>query len=149
MHTISKSVALIVLLASAACSGSGASPLSPSAGGGSPALTAGSVAGQWRLAAVQATGRAEQAAPAGARYTMALTDERASLTVDCNVCGGAVVVNGQSMTIGPRLACTLAACPTMAFGNDYLGVLSGDSAARLTGSTLELSSERGMVRFIR
>src|SRR5512139_2137584 len=112
MQVISKSAALLLLLLLAtACSDSDSNPLSPSVGSGSAALTAGSVAGQWRLSSMQPTGRAEQAAPAGATYTMTLTDDRASLTVDCNVCGGAVAVTGGSMTIGPRLACTLAACP--------------------------------------
>jgi heat shock protein HslJ len=150
MHTISKSAVFLVLgVLATACSGSASAPLSPSGAAGTAALTSQSVAGSWRLVAVQASSGAEQAAPSGSTYTMTLGDDRASLTVDCNVCGGAAAVTGDSMTIGPRLACTLAACPTMAFGNDYLGVLAGDSAARLVGTTLELTSARGTVRFTR
>ena len=39
---------------------------------------------------------------------------------------------GQTLTVGPSLACTRAACPTMAFENTYTSVLSGVSTVTLS-----------------
>ena len=56
--------------------------------------------------------------------------------MDCNTCGGAFALAGQTLTVGPSLACTRAACPTMAFENTYTGVLSGGSTVTLSSGTL-------------
>ena len=140
---------LVAALSFGGCSDSASSPLSPSAAPGSSALTSGSVAGIWRLAALQPAGRAEQATPGGATYSLTLADGRATLHVDCNVCSGAVTIGGQTLTLGPSLACTRAACATMEFESDYLPVVTGESSAQLSGSTLTLTSARGTVRFTR
>jgi heat shock protein HslJ len=130
-----------------------ASPSSPSSPTGSPsasgALTAGDVAGTWTLEAITPAGRVEQIAPAGAEYTLTLADGRLSTRVDCNTCGGAFSISGRTLTTGPALACTRAACPTMAFENEYTGLLAGDSTVTLEGGTLLLSSARGTIRFAR
>jgi heat shock protein HslJ len=148
LHTV---FALIsVALAAAGCSGSAESPTSPSAGGGSLALTTDQVSGVWTLAAIQPAGQAEQNRPADTPYTLALTaDSRLSTRADCNTCSGAFTISGQILTAGPALACTRAACPTMAFETTYVGILSGDSTVTLTGNTLVLTSARGVLRFTR
>jgi hypothetical protein len=51
--------------------------------------------------------------------------------------------------MGPLLACTRAACPTMAFESTYEMLLSGSSTGTLLGSALVLSSSRGILRFTR
>ena len=58
-------------------------------------------------------------------------------------------MDGTTLTAGPNLACTRAACPTMAFENAYTAILSGDSRVVVTGSTLTLSSSRGALQFVR
>jgi heat shock protein HslJ len=146
-HTVSAFI--VVVLLSAGCSGSAESPTSPSAGGGSLALTANQVAGTWNLAAIQATGQAEQSRPAVATYTASFADGRLSTWADCNTCSGTFSVSGQILTAGPALACTRAACPTMAFESTYVGILSGDSTVTLTDNTLVLTSARGVLRFTR
>ena len=93
---------------------------------------------------IQPAGQTEQSVPAGTSYALALADGRVSAKADCNVCGGNLVVGGQALTIGPLLACTRAACPTMAFENTYVAILAGDSAARIDGNSLTLTSSRGM-----
>lgn len=140
------SVALILaaFLASA-CSESPASPTSPSAGSGSPALTTGQLSGTWTLSSLQPTGQAAQASPAA--YTIAFTDGRVSTRVDCNQCSGTIAVSGQTLTVGPNLACTRAACATMAFESLYTSILSGDHAVEVSGNTLVLSSARGRLAF--
>mgnify|MGYP003414425063 CR=1 FL=1 len=67
--------------------------------------------------------------------------------VDCNVCGGTFAVAGQTLTVGPNLACTRAACPTMAFETLYTSILSGDLTVEVSGNTLVLSSARGRLAF--
>jgi heat shock protein HslJ len=98
---------------------------------------------------MQVAGQAVQATPAGATYTLSFADNRLSTRVDCNTCSGTFALSGATLTAGPALACTRAACPTMAFETAYTGILSGDSTVTLSGSTLVLSSERGALSFSR
>jgi heat shock protein HslJ len=98
---------------------------------------------------IQPAGQAEQTTPGGARYTLTFADGRLSTHVDCNTCSGAFAVSGQTLTAGPALACTRAACPTMAFENAYTRLLSGDSGITLSGNRLVLLSARGAVRLTR
>jgi heat shock protein HslJ len=143
-------VALLVLASLvAACSASSVPPAAPSSSGGSLALTADQLAGTWNLVSIQPSGQAEEATPGGATYTLTFEDGRLSTRVDCNRCGGAFAVSGETLTAGPALACTRAACPTMAFENVYTRLLAGDSAMALSGGTLVLSSGRGVLRFTR
>jgi heat shock protein HslJ len=149
-----RSFVCLVLLATlpVACSESFSAPTSPtssSSASDAQSLTADQLAGTWTLSSIQPAGQAEQPTPAGAGYTLTFADGRLSTRVDCNTCNGAFVLSGQSLTAGPAMACTRAACPTMAFENTYTLMLSGDSTVALSGSTLVLSSARGVLRFTR
>ena len=66
---------------------------------------------------------------------------------DCNQCSGTIAVSGQTLTVGPNLACTRAACATMAFESLYTSILSGDHSVEVSGNTLVLSSARGRLAF--
>ena len=147
----SQSLACLLVLASLAvgCAESASSPTSPSSVGGSLTLTTEQLAGTWKLVSVQSAGQAEEATPAGATYTLTFDNGRLSTRADCNVCGGAFELSGPTLTAGPALACTRAACPTMAFENLYTGLLSGESTVTLTGNLLVLSSARGVLKFAR
>jgi len=142
---------VLILLAPFAvgCSSQAFSPTSPSAGGGTTTLTADQTAGTWTLVSIQPAGQTEQVVPGGASYALTLADGRASTKADCNRCGGNLAIGDQTLTIGPNLACTRAACPTMAFESAYVEILAGDSAARIDGNSLTLTSPRGMLRFRR
>jgi heat shock protein HslJ len=142
-------VALLLAAVAAGCSDTPATPTSPTGGSGSLALTAGQLSGTWTLQSMQAAGHAAQPVPAGASYTLAFADGRVSLRADCNSCGGTYTLSGDMVTLGPNLACTRAACPTMEFEATYLGVLSGDATATLSGSRLVLTSPRGTLSFSR
>ena len=135
-------VAIIAL----GCSGSTPTLTSPSPAEG---LTASQLSGSWNLISIQPAGEAEQATPSGASYTFTLTDGRLSTRVDCNNCGGTYTLNGQSLVAGPSLACTRAACTTMAFENTYLRLLGGESTVSLFSGALVLASSRGVLRFAR
>lgn len=108
-------------------------------------MTAGQLSGTWTLTALQPTGQPSQASPAA--YTIAFADGRISTRVDCNICGGTFAVAGQTLTVGPNLACTRAACPTMAFEGLYTSILGGDHSVEVSGNTLVLSSSRGRLAF--
>lgn len=131
------------------CAQSTSAPSAPSAIGGSTTLTADQLAGTWKLVSIQPAGQPEQATPASASYTLTFADGRLSTRADCNSCGGTFAISGQTLSAGPALACTRAACPTMEFESKYTGLLSGDSTVMLSDQALLLSSGRGLLRFTR
>jgi heat shock protein HslJ len=153
MQQLLFSFAVLILVAAmtVACSQSVTSPsaLSGPAVSGSAAYTTAQLEGTWTLAWLERTGEARQNRPFEATYTLSFNNGRLSTRVDCNSCGGSFSVNGTTLTAGPNLACTRAACPTMAFENVYTAILSGDSSVVVTGSTLTLSSSRGTLQFVR
>jgi heat shock protein HslJ len=105
------------------------------------------LAGSWTLVSIQPVGQTEQATPAGATYTLSLSDGRLSTRADCNTCNGSFTLSGLTLSAGPALACTRAACPTMAFESIYTSLLGGDSSITVSGDTLLLESTRGTLRF--
>jgi heat shock protein HslJ len=105
--------------------------------------------GTWTLSSIQPAGGAKQNRPDGATYTVTFTDGRLSTRADCNVCGGAFSISGNTLVAGPVMACTRAACPTMTFENAYTAMLSGDSSTVIARDTLTLSSPRGVLTFTR
>jgi heat shock protein HslJ len=150
MRQLLFSVALPLLVAAltAACTQSVTSPtavsLPPSA-----AYTSAQLEGTWTLASIQRAGDAKQDRPFNSTYTLSFNEGRLSTRADCNNCGGSFSVEGAVLTAGPNLACTRAACPTMAFENLYTSILGGDSQIVVTGSTLTLASSRGTLQFVR
>ena len=110
-------------------------------------FTVGELAGTWNLLSIEVAGQAAQPTPAGSTYTLTFADGRLSTRADCNVCNGTFSLSGQTLTAGPTLACTRAACRTMDFENAYTRMLAGEGTATLAGETLRLSSERGVLQF--
>lgn len=126
------------------CAESPSTPASPSA-----KVTPETLTGTWNLVSIQPAGLAAQPTPAGASYTLTFADGRLSTRVDCNVCGGAFSLDGETLVAGPALACTRAACPTMAFENVYTSLLGGESTVAMSDGVLVLTSPRGVMRFTR
>lgn len=151
MNIRQPALACLVLAATVAvaCSDAPGTPTSPSANNGSLALTAEQLGGTWRLTSIIPAGQAAQPAPAGATYTLSLADGRLSTRADCNTCAGSFSLSGSTLNAGPNLACTRAACPTMAFESVYTGILSGESTVSLSGNSLVLASARGSLYFTR
>ena len=140
-------LALTALVVSG-CSSGPMTPASPSPITGSTALTADVVATTWRLHSIQLAGQTEQAAPAGADYTLTFTD-RLSLRADCNTCSVSYTIAGSTISVANVMACTRALCPTAAFERDYTSLISGDFTVATTGSSMTWSSARGTLRFSR
>jgi heat shock protein HslJ len=134
---------------SVGCSGSSPMPTSPSSAGNSQNLTASQFPGTWELVSIRPAGDAEQARPSGASYSVTFADGRLSTRADCNLCGGSYTLKDQTLVAGPSLACTRAACATMAFESVYTRLLAGESTVSLTDGTLVLTSPRGVLRFTR
>lgn|SRR5262245_4377757 len=143
------SASILLAMSLVGCSKSSFAPTSPSSGNGSSSLLAAELSGTWTLTSIRPAGGVEQPAPAGAAYTLTFADSRLSTRVDCNACVGAFTLSGQTITAGPALACTKAACPTMAFESVYTRLLSGESTVTVSGGALVLSSTRGVLRFTR
>ena len=139
------------------CSNNFQSPTGPSDAGSAGTVTntpntssaADWVGTKWTLVSMQAAGQPLQPTPDGVSYSVTFADNRVSTKADCNTCGGTFAINGDTVTIGPLLACTRAACSTMAFENAYVGLLAGDSNPRVESDFLTLSSPRGVLRFRR
>ena len=112
-------------------------------------LTVGELAGTWSLLSIQPAGQTTQITPDGATYTVTFSDGRLSTRADCNVCNGTFSIAGQTLTAGPLLACTRAACRTMNFESEYTRLLAGNGTATVSGPTLLVSSERGTLHFTR
>ena len=153
MNTARFSFALVVVsltLLVPACADSSLAPTSPSSvSNASNTLTSDQLAGTWNLVSIQPVGQAERAVPSGAAYALTFAEGRLSTRADCNMCGGTFKLAGETLTAGPALACTRAACPTMEFESVYTSLLSGDSTVTLSGNSLVLSSTRGVLRFSR
>lgn len=144
--TIFRSLLRLVLVAplAAGCAESSATLTSPSS-----TVTAGQLAGTWNLLSIQPADQSEQTTPAGTTYALTFADGRLSTRADCNTCNGPFALSGQTLTAGPALACTRAACRTMEFENTYTRLLGGEGTVTLSGDSLVLSSSRGVLRFAR
>lgn len=138
----------IIASLSVGCSEPLSAPTSPSAAATpAAALTTDQLAGTWNLVSIQPTGHGEELTPPGSTYTLSFATGRLSTRADCNSCSAAFTVSGQTLTAGPLMACTAAACPTMAFERVYITLLSGESTATVSAGALVLSSDRGQLRF--
>ena len=112
-------------------------------------LTDAQVAGTWTLASIQPSGQSTQSTPRGATYALTLADGSLATRADCNTCAGRYTLSGKTITAGPTLACTRAACQTMAFETAYTSMLSGESTVSALPAALTLTSARGTLRYTR
>jgi heat shock protein HslJ len=139
----------LLFVASFALGCAGSTPTLTSAKSAGASLDVGALTRTWNLVSIQPVGEGEQAKPSGASYTVTFGDGRLSTRVDCNSCGGSYTLDGQTLVAGPLLACTRAACATMAFENMYTKLLAGESTVSLSDGGLVLTSPRGVLRFTR
>jgi heat shock protein HslJ len=131
---VRRAVLIVALAFVAGCAGH--SPSSP---------TSADLEGTWRIISIQPAMQSLQLAPVGVLYQATFDDGRTSVRVDCNVCTGRFTSNGNTLTVGPQLACTRAACATASFESAVLTLLSGDHQYTTTLHNLTLTSSRGTV----
>jgi heat shock protein HslJ len=101
--------------------------------------------GVWRIISIQPESQPVQPAPTGVQYQLGFDAERIFLRVDCNTCTGPFTVNGDSLVIGPMLACTRAACATASYEHEVVTLLSGSHQMSRTLHNLTLTSSRGTI----
>jgi heat shock protein HslJ len=101
--------------------------------------------GVWRIVSIQPPSQGVQAAPTGAQYQIGFENERVLLRVDCNTCTGPFTVSGNTVTIGPTLACTRAACATASYESAVVSMMTGTHDLTSTLHNLTLTSSRGSV----
>ena len=133
----------------AGCLSTSNAPMSPSDATGSLGLSADQIAGTWSLVSLQPAGQEARAVPAGASYSFTIADGRMSTRADCNTCSSPFTVSGQTLNVAEAMACTRAACPTMAFESAYTSILGGASVVAQSGTALVLTSSRGVLTFAR
>ena len=104
-----------------------------------------SLDGVWRIISIQPASQTTQTAPVGAQYQVTFEDSRVVVRVDCNTCTGSYTAGDDTVSIGPTLACTRAACATAAFESAVLSLLGGEHQAASTLHNLTLSSNRGSI----
>ena len=141
--------ALIAALSLTACQGS--SPTAPSPSSTTPSGDALSIETNavWKLQSLARTNSSKVTIGDPSRFTMSLGDDKLlHAQADCNKATGGYTTSGTTISVGP-LASTKAYCGSAPIDTDYLLLLSGDNTVAISGSTLELSSSRGTLRFTR
>src|SRR5262245_35261987 len=140
--------ALGVVLSLAAC----AQTISPSATTPSEAATAPAalVTGAWKLQSITRSDSTVVTISEPDRFTVEFADgNRLSLRADCNRGFGSFSANGSSISVGP-VAITKAYCASTApLDDEYVGLLNGDNVVTATATSLQLSSSRGTLRFVK
>ena len=142
--------ALAAALSIAACAESVAGPSTVSTP--SAAAPAAIVAGAWKLQSLTRSDSTVVDVKEPDRFTLEFPDggTRVTMRVDCNRAAGPYKTSGSTLTVGPALAMTRAFCAeTAALGDEYVRVLSGDSSVTASAASLELSSARGTLKFVK
>lgn len=113
------------------------------------APTPAAIGGTWNLRNLRPAGGVEQPKPASAVYAITIENGRVAARADCNTCTGNATLASSTLTLGPALACTRAACATATFESVFTTMVSGDHTASVNDGSLTLSSPRGLMRFER
>jgi heat shock protein HslJ len=119
-------------------------------GDGGPGEPSGSLVGRWQLEAFQGADGRPVAVTAPERFTVEFgADGRVIIRADCNTCTGSYQADGTSLTIGPLLACTRAACPSAPVDQQYVAALTGTVLYEIRGDRLTIRSQDGSLQFSR
>ena len=101
----------------------------------------------WVLQSLAETGSPEVTIADPSRFTFMLTDDgKLQARADCNRASAGYALTGQTLSVG-LMASTRAYCASAPVDGQYLALLGGESVATARGTTLELSSSRGTLRF--
>ena len=142
-------LAFIAAMSLTACQGT--SPTAPSPSSTTPPVGALSIDTNtvWKLDSLARADAPEATISDPSLFTMALADDKTlQVRSDCNRASGGYTASGSTISIGP-LASTKAYCASAPIDSDYLALLGGESTVSISGSTLQLSSPRGTLRFTR
>ena len=112
-----------------------------------PDTDPGNPVGSWVLQSFERSDGSVVPVPEPGQYTLDLgEDGRAHIRADCNVCNGDYDVTGSSLSFG-LMGCTLAACAPGSLERDYLQALGSTSMFQVTGKSLALAYDGGVLKF--
>ena len=119
-----------------------------------PDTDPGNPVGSWVLQSFERSDGSVVPVPEPGQYTLDLgEDGRAHIRADCNVCNGDYDVTGSSLSFGLIVecarasGCTLAACAPGSLEWDYLQALGSTSMFQVTGNSLALAYDGGVLKF--
>jgi heat shock protein HslJ len=145
--------AALVMMGAACADSTGASlPAGPEvdASGSAVSASASDLLGSWRLVSLQEGAGPAEPVPAGTTFTAEFTsDGRLAARVDCNRCAGGFTAGQETLDVGD-MACTRAYCTASApYDTRYEAQLSSARAWTAQGGTLEIKSDRGVLKLAR
>ena len=147
LRVVRLNTALIAALSLAACNGTMAGPsavLAPPTA--SAAIETNAV---WHLRSIGGADGSIVTIEDPSPFTLMLADDgKLSARADCNRASGAYRISGTTLSIGP-IASTRAYCASAPTDGQFLALLVGESVIAGSDSTLQLSSPRGTLRFVR
>jgi heat shock protein HslJ len=112
-----------------------------------PDTDPGNPVGSWVLQSFERSDGTLGPVPEPGQYTLELgEDGRAHIRADCNLCNSTYDVTGASLSFG-LMACTLAACPPGSLEWDYRQALGSTSMFQVTGRSLALGYDGGILNF--
>lgn len=89
-----------------------------------------------------------QPIPPNQTYNIQFSDDgRVNIKADCNTCFGGYETRGDTITIGPALGCTRAACGPTSLFDEYVAAVSSVTRFARQGDVLELEYAGGTMSF--
>ena len=146
--TLTLALGLVSALSLVACANN---PLAPSVASSSEATTIAAevVPGVLKLQSLTRADATTVTISDPQQFTLEFLDNnRIAVKADCNRASGSFTTNGTALTIGP-MAVTKAYCGSASLDNEFLSLLSGETVATVSTTSLVLSSARGALRFSR
>src|SRR4051812_39470213 len=146
VRVVSSLVGAALVLSTAACGQNVSGPASvPTSADISAAI---GTTGRWKLQSLTRPDATTVAVSEPDRFTFELSDStgRIAVRADCNVANGGFTVKGNTLSLG-LLAITRAYCASAPLDEEYVRILQGDSVVTIAGSSLQLASSRGTLRF--
>ena len=111
--------------------------------------TADALGVEWRLESLRRADASTVTPDPARRHTLRLEpDGRIAVRSDCNSCGGAYAVAGETVTVGP-LACTRAFCGDTSLDPEYPALLEGLLRLDVDGDRLTVVAPRATLTFTR
>jgi heat shock protein HslJ len=148
LRVLRLNTALVAALSLAACNGTIAGP-SNVPGRAPTAAVAIETNAVWYLRSIASAEGPILTIEDPSPFTLTLGDDGTlSARADCNRASGGYRISGTTLSIGP-IASTKAYCASAPTDGQFLMLLDGENVIAGSGSTLQLSSPRGTLRFVR
>jgi heat shock protein HslJ len=102
----------------------------------------------WSLQSLTEAGSPEVTITNPGIFTLALVDGKVQVRADCNRASAGYTITDRTLSVG-LMASTRAYCASAPLDSQYLALLGGENVIDISGTSLQLSSSRGTLRFVR